>query len=334
MLQTKEKTLNLQYHSLNSKTCNNKKVLVILSYDYFLQKRDLKLLSKRYQRTFLILKNEDLDTISTNLVNEIIENFQKIDIIFNPLHEKKKNIIYDLLIQNAKSINTITVYDFCEQTLKKCYIADNVEEETPNLGQLQYFTIIPKLIKKVVDVLAGLLIFIFTIPFWSISALKIYLESPGPVFYRQKRVGIRNCEFTIIKFRSMRLDAEALGAQFSNKNDSRIFPWGKIMRATRIDELPQLFNIIKGELSLVGPRPERKVFINSFEELIPHYNDRHTVKPGISGYAQIMYPYGAGVNDARHKLMYDLYYIKNWSIALEASILLRTVWTVIAKRGL
>ncbi len=326
------KILGLQYHRLNSKTCKNKKVLIILSYDYFLQKRDFKLLLNKYQRIFLILKNEDLNTISTNLVNEIIENFQKIDIIFNPLHERKKNIIYDL--QSTKSLNTFTVYEFCELTLKKCYIADSIEEETPNLNQLRYFTIQPRLIKKVVDIFAGTLIFIFTTPFWLISSLKIYLESPGPIFYKQKRIGIRNNEFTIIKFRSMRLDAEALGAQFSNKNDNRIFPWGKIMRATRIDELPQLFNIIKGQLSLVGPRPERRVFIESFEELIPHYNERHAVKPGISGYAQIMYPYGAGVNDARHKLMYDLYYIKNWSIWLEITILLRTVWTVIAKRGL
>lgn len=333
-MQIKNKTLNLQYHTLNSKTCTNKKVLIILSYDYFLQKRDLRFLLNRYQRIFLILKKEDLMAISTNLVNEIIENFHKIDIIFNPLHERKKNIIYDLLIQSSKSINTVTVYDFCELTLKKCYIADNIEEENPNLNQLHYFTILPRLIKKFIDVFAGIFIFMTTIPFWLISALKIYFESPGPVFYKQKRIGIKSNEFTIIKFRSMRLDAEASGAQFSNKNDNRIFPWGKVMRATRIDELPQLFNIIKGQLSLVGPRPERKVFIDSFEELIPHYNERHAVKPGISGYAQIMYPYGAGANDARHKLMYDLYYIKNWSIGLEFKILLRTVWTVIAKRGL
>lgn len=324
---------SLNYHSLKSKTCHNRKVLLILSYDYFLNKRDFYKLLNDYQRIYLVIKKDYLLNIDAELINDIITHFKDVEIVFNPLHEQKKQVVYDLLLRNTKVISTISLYDFCEKKLQKVYISEDIEEINETIGKLSYFGLYPRLLKKVCDLSLGLSIYILSQPLWLLSAIKIYIESPGPIFYRQKRVGIRNNEFTIIKFRSMRLDAEANGAQFSSKNDNRIFPWGKIMRATRIDELPQVFNILKGELSLIGPRPERRVFTDSFSEIIPHYDDRHKVKPGISGYAQVMYNYGSGIGDARHKLMYDLYYIKNWSLKLEFLVLIRTIWTVIAKRG-
>ena len=131
----------------------------------------------------------------------------------------------------------------------------------------------------------------------------------------------------------MRPDAESNGASFSKKNDSRVFAYGGFMRLTRIDELPQIYNIFRRDISLIGPRPERPVFCESFEEVIPYYNLRHNVKPGITGYAQVMYSYGAGIADARHKLMYDLYYIKNWSLLLELKIILLTIVVILGRKG-
>ena len=132
----------------------------------------------------------------------------------------------------------------------------------------------------------------------------------------------------------MRLDAEKDGAAFSSEDDPRIFPWGNKMRRLRIDEIPQVFNILKGEMSLIGPRPERKYWIEKdFEKNIPYYSQRHIVKPGITGWSQVMYPYGNGIEDARQKLMYDLYYIKHWSIVLEMKVIWKTVMVVLNKQG-
>ena len=131
----------------------------------------------------------------------------------------------------------------------------------------------------------------------------------------------------------MTTDAEKDGPKWASKNDSRITGWGKIMRATRIDELPQLWNVLKGEMSFVGPRPEREYFIQQLEKEIPYYNERHLVRPGITGWAQVMYPYGANTEDAKQKLMYDLYYIKHWSIVLEIKVVWKTILVVLGKKG-
>jgi len=129
----------------------------------------------------------------------------------------------------------------------------------------------------------------------------------------------------------MVMDAEKDGIKFASKNDNRVFPWGKTMRKKRLDELPQMINILKGQMHLVGPRPERKYWVDKFEKNIPYYNERHIVKPGITGWAQVMYGYGENEEDARQKLMYDLYYIKNWSIILEIKIIWKTIFVVFGK---
>lgn len=322
------------YHSIESKTIRNGRFLLILDFDYFLQKRDFKILLNKFQKIFIIPVEESmkLDT-DILLKSDILSPSSNLTIIYNPAYQKYYENKFELNVDKDSSLEIKNVFDFCEVLLKKCYVADNFYIINPNLDNLTYFGFRIRLIKKAIDWAGGFTIYLLSQPLWLLSAIKIHFESPGSIFFKQERIGIRNTKFNVIKFRSMRLDAEANGAQFSKKNDDRIFPWGKVMRSTRIDELPQLFNILKGELSLIGPRPERKVFIESFEEVIPQYNERHKVKPGISGYAQIMYPYGAGLKDARHKLMYDLFYIKNWSIYLELTILLKTVNTVITRRG-
>lgn len=170
-------------------------------------------------------------------------------------------------------------------------------------------------------------------PIGVLTALAIKLESHGPVFYKQERVGKNGKPFTIIKFRSMRQDAEKNGPVWAAKNDDRTTYVGRFIRKVRIDELPQLINVLRGEMSFVGPRPERPVFVEQLTELIPFYSQRHLVEPGLTGWAQVKYDYGASVEDALQKLQYDLYYIKNASLFFDIWIMLQTAKIVLFGRG-
>lgn len=187
--------------------------------------------------------------------------------------------------------------------------------------------------KRVVDLFAAFTLLIIALPIGLITTIAIKLESRGPIFYRQKRVGQFNREFEVIKFRSMANDAEVKGAQWATVNDARVTAVGRFIRKTRIDELPQVINIIKGEMSIVGPRPEREVFISKLEKAIPYYRFRHAVKPGVTGLAQVSYPYGASVEDAVWKHKYDIFYIKHHSSLLDIKILLKTVKVVLFGSG-
>lgn len=189
------------------------------------------------------------------------------------------------------------------------------------------------LVKRLLDVVLSAALLVITAPVMLVSAIIIKFESPGPVFYFQERVGEGNELFMVIKFRSMVRDAEKNGAVWSQKDDSRITRFGGFIRKVRIDELPQLWNVLKGEMSLVGPRPERQVFVEQLVEEIPYYGIRHVVRPGITGWAQVSYPYGASKLDALRKLEYDLYYIKNNSIALDLLVIFYTVKTVLFGKG-
>jgi sugar transferase (PEP-CTERM system associated) len=190
--------------------------------------------------------------------------------------------------------------------------------------------------KRIFDVTASLLLLSVAWPIMVLAALAIIIESGwrAPVFYCQTRVGKDWRLFKVIKFRSMRTDAERDGqAQWATKNDQRVTLVGRFTRKTRIDELPQLFNVLKGEMSFVGPRPERPEFVEKFAETIPYYAERHRVKPGITGWAQLCYPYGSGYRDAIEKLQYDLYYVKNYSLFLDFLIMLQTIEIVIWGKG-
>ncbi|RLV61417.1 exopolysaccharide biosynthesis polyprenyl glycosylphosphotransferase [Parashewanella curva] len=187
--------------------------------------------------------------------------------------------------------------------------------------------------KRCVDVLSAALLALIALPIGLITALFIKLESPGPIFYKQKRTGQYNDEFEVIKFRSMRNDAEISGARWATKNDARVTRVGNFIRKTRIDELPQIINILKGEMSIVGPRPEREVFIKDLEEQIPYYRFRHAVKPGVTGLAQVSYPYGASLEDAIWKHKFDIYYIKHHSTLLDIKILFKTIKVVLFGMG-
>ncbi|MGE3775177.1 MAG: exopolysaccharide biosynthesis polyprenyl glycosylphosphotransferase, partial [Gammaproteobacteria bacterium] len=188
--------------------------------------------------------------------------------------------------------------------------------------------------KRLFDIVASLFLLSLTLPFMLVTALAILLESGRPIFYTQRRVGLRGECFNVIKFRSMRTDAEVDGKPvWAAKEDNRVTGVGRFIRKTRIDELPQLLNVLKGDMSFVGPRPERPEFVSELAQVIPYYDLRHHVKPGITGWAQVSYPYGSSIKDAREKLQYDLYYLKNYSVFLDVNILLQTIQVILWGKG-
>lgn len=193
---------------------------------------------------------------------------------------------------------------------------------------------ISKVSKRVFDIVASLLVLVVGLPLILIAGVAVKLDSKGPIFYRQSRVGLFGERYEIFKIRSMRTDAEAAGkAVWASENDPRITRVGNIIRKLRIDELPQTWCVLKGDMSFVGPRPERPSFVDELEQQLPFYAERHMVKPGLTGWAQINFPYGASVEDARVKLEYDLYYAKNYSPFLDLLILLQTVRVVLWPEG-
>ena len=188
--------------------------------------------------------------------------------------------------------------------------------------------------KRLFDVIASLILLFATMPVVIVFAILVKLESRGPAFYRQIRVGLFGQPYSVLKLRSMRSDAELDGkALWAEKDDPRITVVGKFIRKVRIDELPQTWNVLKGEMSFVGPRPERPEFVADLEQQLSYYAERHMVKPGITGWAQINYPYGASIEDSRHKLEYDLYYAKNYTPFLDILILLQTIRVVLWPEG-
>jgi len=188
-------------------------------------------------------------------------------------------------------------------------------------------------VKRLVDVFLSTLLLVITWPFMLLTAIAVKLESPGDALYSQIRTGKDGEEFRIFKFRSMRSDAEKEGAKWASQNDSRVTRVGKFIRLTRLDELPQLWNVFRGDMSFIGPRPERPEFNKELEKQIPFYNLRHLVRPGITGWAQVLYPYGASVEDSKEKLQYDLFYIKNDPNVLDFIIVLKTISVVVLGRG-
>ena len=194
--------------------------------------------------------------------------------------------------------------------------------------------VLKKTEKRILDIILASLLALATFPVMLVTAIAISLESGTPILYRQSRVGLRGRKFQVYKFRSMCHNAEHDGeAVWARHDDDRVTHVGAIIRKFRIDELPQLFNVLKGDMSFVGPRPERPEFVAELANAIPYYDLRHHVKPGITGWAQVSYPYGASIKDSREKLQYDLYYLKNYSLFLDVNILLQTVQVILWGKG-
>ena len=188
-------------------------------------------------------------------------------------------------------------------------------------------------LRRACEIVVSLALLILLFPALLLIAAVVKLDSPGPALYQQDRVGLNGRTFILHKFRSMRRDAEAGGPRWAAEHDPRVTRLGRWLRLTRLDELPQLVNVLAGEMSLIGPRPERPHFVEQIVRAVPHFNQRVAIKPGITGWAQVNYPYGATIEDAREKLAYDLYYIRNRNLLLDLRILLTTILVVIHRKG-
>ena len=247
--------------------------------------------------------------------------------------DERRGMDLELLLACKKAGFPVIQYlSFVEKEIRR------VDLKRIELGWLLYsegfqFDLLDRMLKRTFDLVVSALVLALMSPFLVLAMIAIRIEGPGAVLYRQTRVTRDGKNFEIMKLRTMRTDAEAGGAVWARKNDDRITKIGHFLRRTRIDELPQLLNILRGEMSFVGPRPERPQFVAELASKIPLYNERHMVKAGLTGWAQINYPYGASVDDARSKLSYDLYYVKNFSILFDFVILLQTLRVVLWPSG-
>ena len=241
--------------------------------------------------------------------------------------------IQELLVCKLNGIKVTDAASFFER--EACQIrVDSLQPSWLVFGGGFDQSFLRSFIKRIFDLFASIIILIVSFPVMLITALCIYFEDRTPIFYQQERVGMDGHSFMVLKFRSMRNDAEkGMQPQWAAANDSRTTKVGRIIRKLRVDELPQILNVFKGEMSFVGPRPERPFFVKQLSDEVPYYNVRHSIKPGITGLAQVRYQYGASVEDSIQKLQYDLYYVKNNSLFLDVLILIDTFQVVILGKG-
>ena len=286
---------------------------------------------------------------NTTLLDEIIGRYHIDTVVVAITHEKSPALLNNLLrlsLRGAALIDMPSLYEFLVAKVPTDHIADAwLLFHSLNSSKVYY-----RHFKRITDLGLAALGFTLTWPFWVLIAAAIKLDSPGPVFFHQERLGQDGNPFPILKFRTMAKDAESNGPQFASRLDPRVTRVGWYLRKARLDELPQLYNILKGEMSFIGPRPEREVFVHEFQkmvpvwregsratdpqgkqmvcgyrECIPHYSYRLLLKPGITGWAQVMHSYSATLEETKEKLQYDLYYIKNMSLMLDLAILLKTI---------
>jgi sugar transferase (PEP-CTERM system associated) len=245
-----------------------------------------------------------------------------------------QQMVRDLMDMRLQGVYVYSIADFCEQFWQKippAYVQDDWFAFTSGFNILH--NRIKAKLKQLIDIVVAAVMIIVSLPITLPTAIAIKLSSPGPIFYSQVRTGLNGKKFRVYKFRSMKQNAESTGIQWAKEKDPRITKIGSFIRLTRIDELPQLWNVFKGEMSLVGPRPERPEFDMQLREQIPYYDVRYLVKPGITGWAQVCYPYGASVEDAYQKVAYDLYYIKNYSLLMDLAIAFKTLRVVVLGKG-
>jgi sugar transferase (PEP-CTERM system associated) len=245
-----------------------------------------------------------------------------------------QQMVRELMDMRLRGVYVYSIADFCEQFWQKippAYVQDDWFAFTSGFNILH--NRIKAKLKQLIDLVVGAAMIIVSLPITLPTAIAIKLSSPGPIFYSQVRTGLNGKKFRVYKFRSMHQNAESKGVQWAKEKDPRITKVGSFIRLTRIDELPQLWNVFKGEMSLVGPRPERPEFDMQLREQIPYYDVRYLVKPGITGWAQVCYPYGASVEDAYQKVAYDLYYIKNYSLLMDLAIAFKTLRVVVLGKG-
>ncbi|MFZ4404446.1 MAG: sugar transferase [Pseudobdellovibrionaceae bacterium] len=319
---------------------NKSSWLFIISDDYFnLLKNDLNKNLLRGQLFFLVkepthLLNEKNILGSWSNINQLLKKQWTGVVVAVDSAEVSEDM--DKILMHARFSGQL-ILDLCqfyEKTWRKVpiyFLKHNWFVLTEGFGLVA--NPIGLRIKRLTDLILSCVLLALVWPIMVLVSIAIRFESTGSALFKQIRTGKNGQAFTIYKFRSMRNDAEKDGAQWAQKNDDRITRVGKFIRLTRLDELPQLFNVFKGDMSFVGPRPERPEFNQILEQKIPFYNLRHLVRPGITGWAQILFPYGASIDDSKEKLQYELYYIKHYSLLLDALIFLKTINVVLTGRG-
>jgi sugar transferase (PEP-CTERM system associated) len=260
----------------------------------------------------------------------------EVDEIVMAMDDRRQQFpLKELLDCRLKGIDVVELASFLERETGKVYL-DILIPSWMIFGDGFRRDFIRRYSERAFDIVASLVLLMVTLPVMLLTMLAIKLEEGirAPLLYGQPRVGCAGKVFRVMKFRSMRLDAESDGrARWAKANDDRVTRVGRFIRKVRIDELPQLFNVLGGQMSFVGPRPERPEFVGQLSETIPYYDIRHAVKPGITGWAQLCYPYGASEQDALEKLQYDLYYVKNHSLVVDVLILLQTVEVILFNKG-
>ena len=292
-------------------------------------------LKKRPQLGYKILKTITpsgvLDTSDFNLTQIVEQNNIRV-IAVEPLALKSQTLVDQLFKIIPQKVKVVDMANFSEEVTGKIPVAaigqawflENLDIATQTLYEKA---------KRVFDVVISVIILILLSWLIPVIALMILIDSGKPVFFKQTRTGQLGKSFLAMKFRSMIQNAETKGPQWAQKGDPRVTRIGRFLRKTRLDEIPQLLNIIRGEMSFVGPRPERPEFVEQLKQKIPFYNERHLVKPGLTGWAQISFPYGASDQDALEKLQYDLYYAKNRTFVFDLTIILKTIKTILTASG-
>lgn len=261
-------------------------------------------------------------------------HYQVDEIVVAVQNQNSENFpVHELLECKLNGVNVIDASSFFEREMNQI----RVKSLTPSwlvFGGGFDQSGLRTAIKRIFDLLASTILLIITLPVILLTALCIYIQDRSPILYRQERIGLQGHPFIVLKFRSMHHEAEISNKpQWASEDDPRVTKVGKIIRKLRIDELPQIFNVLKGEMSLIGPRPERDYFVKQLNEHIPYYNVRHSIRPGITGWAQVRYQYGSSIEDSLQKLQYDLYYVKNNSLFLDIVILMDTVRVVLTGKG-
>lgn len=265
---------------------------------------------------------------------DLVQRLRVHEVIVAPTERRGGGMPMDqLLACRTQGVRVVDMSGHFEKTLGQLRV-DCIEPALLVFGEGFNQGALRMAVKRVCDLVSAMLLLLASAPVMLVTALLIKLESPGPVLYLQERVGLNGHTFNVIKFRSMRTDAEKDGRpRWASAQDARVTRVGRVIRRLRVDELPQIFNVLFGDMSIVGPRPERPFFVEQLARELPYYGLRHSIKPGVTGWAQVRYPYGATVEDSLQKLQYDLYYVKNHNLLLDLLVLFETVGVVLTGKG-
>ncbi len=306
--------------------------MLVIGRKYRFTKFEKQRLKKANHKVTIIRYKDKLPLEILEELKSLIDNKKFTTIVMNTKIKVDDEIIKFLTnLQFEGNISIITIEKFMEKYLQKCYIPEE-DTDLNYLNDIKPFTSFQYLQKRFIDYLGVFSLLLLVWPILIYSRYRIKKESPGTSVFKQSRVGLKGKIFKCNKFRSMHLNS--YHDPYTREGDSRIFPWGNVMRKTRIDELPQMINVLKGDMHFIGPRAEWNILVENYEKQIPYYNERHLIRPGITGWAQVNYPYGANIEDTKQKLMYDLYYIKYWNISLEMKVIWKTILVVIGKKGI